>query len=189
MLRLTFDEQKKHAPINSFYNCIMSAKRFGFLMYLAAFALLLGMLTWLFSQYSTHKNNTFYEPRSLEIKNGDIGVRLIKSRSGHYIANGKINDQVVKLMVDTGATDVVVSEKIAKKAGIRKRRQVTIVTANGETKGWSANITSLQLGQIEERDVRAVIVPSLGDMHALLGMSFLERLTFAQTGNELIIKK
>ncbi|MAJ11830.1 MAG: hypothetical protein CMO22_05555 [Thiotrichales bacterium] len=66
---------------------------------------------------------------------------------------------------------------------------MTIMTANGQTKGWSANIISLQLGQIVERDVRAVIVPSLGDMHALLGMSFLERLTFAQTGNELTIKK
>ena len=158
-------------------------------MYLAAFALLLGMLTWLFSQYSTHKENMFYETSAFETQNGDLGVRLLKSRSGHYIARGEINGQVAHLMVDTGATDVVVSEKLARKAGIKKKRRVTIMTANGQTKGWSANIISLQLGQIVERDVRAVIVPSLGDMHALLGMSFLERLTFAQTGNELIIKK
>ena len=158
-------------------------------MYLAAFALLLGMLTWLFSQYSKHKNNSFYETSVFEAKNGDIVVRLLKSRSGHYVANGKINGEVVELMVDTGATDVVVSEKLAIKAGIKKKRKVTIMTANGQTKGWSANIRSLQLGQIEERDVRAVIVPSLADMHVLLGMSFLERLTFASTGNALIIKK
>ena len=158
-------------------------------MYLAAFALLLGMLTWLFSQYSKHKENMFYETSAFETQNGDVGVRLLKSRSGHYIARGEINGQVAHLMVDTGATDVVVSEKLARKAGIKKKRRVTIMTANGQTKGWSANIISLQLGQIVERDVRAVIVPSLGDMHALLGMSFLERLTFAQTGNELIIKK
>ena len=158
-------------------------------MYLAAFALLLGMLTWLFSQYSKHKENMFYETSAFETQNGDVGVRLLKSRSGHYIARGEINGQVVHLMVDTGATDVVVSEKLARKAGIKKKRGVTIMTANGQTKGWSANIISLQLGQIVERDVRAVIVPSLGDMHALLGMSFLERLTFAQTGSELIIKK
>jgi aspartyl protease family protein len=158
-------------------------------MYLAAFILLLGMLSWLFAQYSAHKDNTFYETRSFETKNGEVGVRLIKSHSGHYIANGKINDQIVKLIVDTGATDVVISEKLARKTGVKKKRKVTIMTANGQTKGWAANIISLQLGQIEERDVRAVIVPSMGDMHALLGMSFLERLTFAQTGNELIIKE
>lgn len=158
-------------------------------MYLVAFALLLSMLTWLFSQYSSNKKNTVYETSTFETKNGDIGVSLLKSRSGHYIARGKINGQLVEFMVDTGATDVVVSEKLAIKAGLKKKRQVTIMTANGQTNGWSANITSLQLGQIEERNVRAVIVPSLGDMHTLLGMSFLERLTFAQTGNELIIKK
>ena len=158
-------------------------------MYLAAFVLLLGMLSWLFAKYSTYKNNAFYEAKSLATKNGDIGVRLIKSRSGHYIARGKINNQVVTLMVDTGATDVVISEKLAKKADIKKKRKVSVMTANGQTNGWSANIISLQLGQIEERNVRAVIVPSMVDMHALLGMSFLERLAFAQTGNELIIKK
>ena len=107
-------------------------------MYLAAFALLLGMLTWLFSQYSAHKENMFYETSAFETQNGDVGVRLLKSRSGHYIARGEINGLVAHLMVDTGATDVVVSEKLARKSGIKKKRRVTIMTANGQTKGWSA---------------------------------------------------
>ena len=158
-------------------------------MYLIAFALLLGLLTWLFSEYSIQKENDLYKPISLQSINGQIGVRLKKSRVGHYIAEGKINNQPVKFMIDTGATDVVISEDLAKKAGIKKKTKIELITANGKTEGWSAIITSLKLGEIEEREVRAVIVPSLGTVSPLLGMSFLERLSFEQQGNELIIRK
>ena len=167
----------------------MVTRRLGLIMYLLAFIFLLGLLTWSFSEYAEHKENRTYEITPLAGAAGGVGVRLKKSRSGHYLAMGKINGQSINFMIDTGATDVVISAQLAKKAGIQQKEKINLMTANGWTEGWSANIATIELGEIVEHDIRAVIAPSLGTMRPLLGMSFLERLSFSQKGNELIIQK
>ena len=74
---------------------------------------------------------------------------------------------------------------VIKAAGLAAGRGLTVATANGMTAAYSTVIDELRLGHIVERDVRATIVPRLGDIEVLLGMSFLKRLDFAQRGDTL----
>ena len=61
------------------------------------------------------------------------------------------------------------------------------VTANGLTIAYATQIDSLVVGEIEELNVRASIVPNLPGDQILLGMSFLKRLDFTQRGDTLIL--
>ena len=66
--------------------------------------------------------------------------------------------------------------------------RVTVNTANGTTYGWNTILDKVTLGNIEMTAVPATIMPGLGQ-EALLGMSFLKRLTLIQRGEELLIRQ
>ena len=55
----------------------------------------------------------FKSPITETQANGDIVLTLEQDSSGHYLAMGKINDQSVRFIVDTGATEIAIPLKIA----------------------------------------------------------------------------
>jgi aspartyl protease family protein len=166
----------------------MQTTRLGAMMYAMAIFLFIALMTFAFS----NKSKSAYDSKEILISDTIDGirqVRLVKHRSGHYIGTSFINGYPGKFIIDTGASDVAISEEMAKKAGVIKKEIVKIHTANGETKGWSAILNSIEIGGITEQHVRATIVPSLSNMEVLVGMSFLERLDFAQEKSTLTLKK
>ena len=78
-------------------------------------------------------------------------------------------------MVDTGATDVAISQALADKLGLHSINAVRTQTANGDTVSYMTRLKSVKLGGIAAHDVAATITPSLGE-EMLLGMSFLGRM-------------
>lgn len=102
-------------------------------------------------------------------------VMLKRGLDGHYRAEALINGQKVNVLVDTGATGVAISQKLADELGLQSRSAIRTMTANGETVAYMTRLASVQLGGIEARDVAAIIAPGLGG-DALLGMSFLARM-------------
>ncbi len=60
---------------------------------------------------------------------GQKEVILIRNRSGHYVANGKINDQSVTFLLDTGATHVSVPQAVAQRLGLKEGRPINAQTA------------------------------------------------------------
>lgn len=62
-----------------------------------------------------------------------------------------------------------------------------IQTANGTTTAYATRLDSLQLGEIEMRDVKAQISPSMDGDEVLLGMSVLKHLDFNQQGDTLTL--
>ena len=166
----------------------MSEKRIGFGMTMAAWGLFLLLLTWLFSGHFERINNPNVQVISRVDSSGNPEVRLVQNRAGHYVATGAINDKPVVFLVDTGATDVAVSEQMAERLGLKKGFRVTLKTANGTAQGWSTLLRKVSLGNIEMATVPATIMPDLGQ-EALLGMSFLKRLTLIQKGEELLIRQ
>lgn len=118
-------------------------------------------------------------------------VRLKADGRGHFQVEAHINDRPVALVADTGATHVVLTYEDARQAGIlpgsldfTHRSQ----TANGIAKVAPVVLDSVRVGDIELRDVRAV-VSEPGKLHvSLLGMSFLGALTrFEMQGRDLIL--
>ena len=120
-------------------------------------------------------------------EDGRATVVLQRERSGHYVAEGKINGLPMVFLIDTGATDVAIAEKAAKAMGLEFGPRIQIMTAAGPAMAWATRLDRVSLGSLELKNVRATITPGLGG-EALLGMSFLKHLNLRQEGEKLIIE-
>jgi len=118
---------------------------------------------------------------------GQAMIVLKQDRSGHYRVKGEINGQAVNFLVDTGATDVAVSEQAARALGLDFGPRVVVMTAAGPAEAWKTRLASVSAGSLVRDNVRATITPGLGG-EALLGMSFLRHYSIRQQGDELVIE-
>ena len=167
----------------------MSTHKTGSTMYVLAVAGLIALLTWLFSDRIAEQRNPNREVMSTRTSGGAARVVLLRNRAVHYVASGRIEDVAAEFIVDTGATDVAVSADIADAAGLRRGQPRAVATANGQAIAYTTRIGRVQLGDIVEHDVPATIVPNMGDIQVLLGMSFLSRLDFRQRGDRLELEQ
>lgn len=106
-------------------------------------------------------------------QSGDVVLQ--RDLGGHYRAEAYINGIKTPVMVDTGATDVAISQALADKLGLHSINAIRTQTANGDTVSYMTRLESVKLGGIVAHDVAASITPSLGE-EMLLGMSFLSRM-------------
>lgn len=118
---------------------------------------------------------------------GNKEVSLERNRYGHYVASGKINDQSVEFLLDTGATLVAIPEHIASQLNLKKGRSFQTQTANGISQSYTTTIDKLTLGDIVMTNVPASISSGMTFNQILLGMSFLKHLQLTQQGSELKI--
>lgn len=140
-----------------------------------------------FASWEEGKVNPNQNPESTY--SADYTEVVLKSgRGGHYVASGHINGQLVTFMLDTGATQVAVSERLAKQLNLKKGMPIELNTANGISQGWTTTLKTVRLGAIELSDVRATIAPNMDD-EVLLGMSFLRQLEFSQRNNQMVLRQ
>lgn len=117
---------------------------------------------------------------------GRATVILEQGQGGHYFAAGTINGQPVDFLVDTGATDIAISNAVAQRLGLDFGPKITVMTAAGPAPAWLTRLDSVSIGGLQHDNVRASITPGLGEQ-ALLGMSFLKHFSIRQEGGNLII--
>jgi len=120
-------------------------------------------------------------------ENGRAMVTLQRDQTGHFLAEGEINGHAVEFLVDTGATDVAISEKTARALGLEFGPQIIVMTAAGPSPAWRARLDQVSLGSLALKNVRATITPGLGKQ-ALLGMSFLQYFNLRQEGDRLVLE-
>lgn len=106
-------------------------------------------------------------------------VQIARGQGGEFALQAKINGVVAPMVIDTGATSVVLTYETAKAAGLPLELleyDVDLETASGHTKAARLTLDRLAIGKLVERSVPALVVPH-GQMKTnLLGMSFLDRL-------------
>ena len=119
---------------------------------------------------------------------GEVEVVLKRNRQGHYVANGKINNQSVRFFLDTGATDVSIPESVANRINLKKGVSMLARTANGTVEVFATRLDRVTLGGIELGNVSASINPGMQGRDALLGMSFLSHLEMIQRGDTLTLR-
>lgn len=98
---------------------------------------------------------------------------------GHYTVFPTIDNFRVRMLVDTGASFVALTERDAISLGIRPAPsdyKVTLGTANGIVRGARVNLREVRLGAILVRNVEAVVLPDRALSMSLLGTSFLAKL-------------
>lgn len=114
-------------------------------------------------------------PNTLEQLGQQHVVSLKRGTDGHYSAEALINGERVRVLVDTGATGVAISQTVADRLGLVSHDAINTHTANGNAVSYLVRLKTVQLGGVVAHDVAATISPGLeGD--ALLGMSFLGRM-------------
>ncbi|QWG20244.1 TIGR02281 family clan AA aspartic protease [Bradyrhizobium sediminis] len=106
-------------------------------------------------------------------------VQIARGQGGEFALRARINGVSAPMVIDTGATSVVLTWETAKAAGLPLELlvyNVDVETAGGHTKAARLTLDRLAIGKLVERSVPALVVPR-GQMKTnLLGMSFLDRL-------------
>ena len=158
-------------------------------MIIAAWLLVLGLLTLFFNNWLDEQRNPNQQIMGQMSAEGAREISLQRNRYGHYNASGYINGYEVEFMLDTGASDISIPAHIADRLGLKRGRAVTYRTANGNITAYATNLEQVELGGIVMENVRASINPAMKDEEILLGMSFLKKLEFTQSGNMLTLKQ
>lgn len=110
-------------------------------------------------------------------------LSVAKGVGGHYWIAGSINSQPVQFLVDTGATSVAINENQARRLGIDYRaagQPLLVNTASGTAKAWRVRLNSVKVGAIDVLGVEAVVLEGESPSEALLGMSFLGRVSWRE---------
>jgi aspartyl protease family protein len=106
-------------------------------------------------------------------------AEVVRGRRGDFAVAVHINGAKVAMVIDTGATAVVLTQEAARAAGLPIEvldYTVKLDTANGRTRAAPVTLDRLAVGNLTERQVPALVVQH-GQLHNnLLGMSFLNRL-------------
>jgi aspartyl protease family protein len=119
-------------------------------------------------------------------------VEVARSASGSFAVVTQVNGARVPMVLDTGASSVVLTQEAAKAAGLPLEvlsYSVTVDTANGRTRAAPVTIDSVAVGGIVERAVPALIAQRGTLRTNLLGMSFLNRLeSWEVRGDRLVLR-
>jgi aspartyl protease family protein len=106
-------------------------------------------------------------------------VQIARGQTGEFALQARINGVNAPMVIDTGATSVVLTYETARAAGLPLELleyDVDVETAGGHTRAARLTLDRLAIGKLVERSVPALVVPR-GQMKTnLLGMSFLDRL-------------
>jgi len=107
---------------------------------------------------------------------------LRPDRQGHYRLPGLINGVAVHLLVDTGATEVVIPAHLANELKLTFGGAKRAKTAGGWIEVYATTIDSLDLAGIPLTAVSASLNPAMTGHEILLGMTALTQLelSFAQ---------
>ncbi len=104
-------------------------------------------------------------------------IALPRAPDGHYYVTADVNGVPVRFTVDTGASEIVLSQQDAEAAGIDTASLAYVgraFTANGEVRTAPVRLESFAIGPISDTGLRAFV--NQGAMEgSLLGMSYLQR--------------
>jgi aspartyl protease family protein len=119
-------------------------------------------------------------------------VEIARARGGDFQVNMTVNGARVPMVLDTGASTVMLTRDAAIAAGLPAemiKYTVSVETANGRTQAAAATIDRISVGNIVERAVPALIAQPGALKMSLLGMSFLSRLqSWEVRGDRLVMR-
>ena len=118
---------------------------------------------------------------------GTGAVTIPRSADGHYYLTALVNREAIRFVVDTGASDMVLTRQDAERAGLSPDTLNYLgraTTANGEVRTAYVRLSEVQLGEVRDFDVPAVV--NDGEMpQSLLGMGYLQRWGRIEIANNL----
>lgn len=110
---------------------------------------------------------------------------------GHFYIPAEVNGADILFMVDTGASDIVLTREDARQAGLAPDAldyRLFASTANGTVRIAPVRLQSLTVGEVTDINVPAMV--NGGELEtSLLGMSWLGRFELTLTPDRLVLKR
>jgi aspartyl protease family protein len=111
---------------------------------------------------------------------GERSAKFRKRPDGTYVVPAEANGVPIKMLVDTGASWVVLKADDGRRLGFDLedlRYTIPVQTANGTIYAASVRLRTLTVGKISINDVEALVAKRGPLRENLLGLSFLNRLS------------
>lgn len=118
-------------------------------------------------------------PIEVVAPDGERSVRIRRTAWGQFVARSIVNGTELTMLVDTGASSVVLKASDAAHVGIDTANlsfSVMVETANGSTFCAPVRLREISVGGIKVTGVEALVAKPGNLRESLLGMSFLRRL-------------
>ncbi|HEY1603977.1 MAG TPA: TIGR02281 family clan AA aspartic protease [Allosphingosinicella sp.] len=117
-----------------------------------------------------------------------VETKLERAPNGHFYADGNVDGQPVRLVVDTGASMVALTVADARRIGLPfspNEFAVIGTGASGPVRGAPVMLDRVEIGGKEVRDVRGAVVEGL-DV-SLLGQTYLGRIGSVQMSGDTMM--
>lgn len=102
-------------------------------------------------------------------------IEVPRSADGHYYLPVEVDGQTITFLVDTGASQIVLSSRDAERIGVDLNQLNYFgraLTANGEVRTAPVRLETVTLGPITDQNISAWV--NEGELHqSLLGMDYL----------------
>jgi aspartyl protease family protein len=120
-------------------------------------------------------------------------ITVPQGPGGTFAVRVAINGaRTVPMLVDTGASALVLTDEDARRAGIAVDRlsfNIPVSTANGQSMTAATTLDTVAVGPIVERGVRALVAKPNALSSSLLGHTFLDRLdSYEVRGGRMILR-
>ena len=118
-------------------------------------------------------------------------VEVARSNSGDFVISTEVNGVRIPMLLDTGATKVMLTRDAAIAVGLPMEMMhytVNVETANGHAQAAAVTIDRIAVGNIVERAVPALVAQPGQLKVSLLGMSLLGRLRWEMRGDRVVMR-
>ncbi|MBC7779584.1 MAG: TIGR02281 family clan AA aspartic protease [Proteobacteria bacterium] len=130
--------------------------------------------------------------QSIAAKRSNAGRQqtvILSDGRGHFWANAEINGTSARVLVDTGATYISMSNSTARQMGINylQGQRGYTSTANGTVPVYRVTLANVKIGDIALSNVDASVHEGDNLPVILLGMSFLNRVEMQRDGERMTL--
>ena len=121
---------------------------------------------------------------------GRSETTLVREGNGHFYTHAKVNGELMRFMVDTGASVVALTVEDAERLGLAvdpAKFEVVGEGASGPIRGQNLTLDSVEIEGKRVENVRAVVLE--GSRLSLLGQSYLSRMGEVQMKGDYMVLK
>lgn len=126
-----------------------------------------------------------------QLVTADGTLELPRAEDGHFYATLEVDGQTLRMMVDTGASNMVLSNADADRLGINQDELMFLgqaQTANGMVRTARVTLGRVDFGPFSDSDVSAWVTDGEMDL-SLLGMDYLSRYQITISGNTMLLSR
>ncbi len=116
-------------------------------------------------------------------------LEIPRDRDGHFRVSGAVNGVPVQFMVDTGASIISITDRVAERAQLPEGVPIQFQTANGVREGTMRRADRIDVGPLTVNNLRVGTgYTGESEKDALLGQNFLRYFDVSMSGSTMVLR-